>query len=364
MKPGLFGINNSNRDLTEKEAWGKNQFNNNFPISLVSYMASKEIDSVYIKMGSKKRTFHDFINIYDLFGDTYKNNSLYFSFETPYLPFQRFSKGSIPRADITTILLGNDNKDDKNLNSLEVKLTALPDHTTYDLDENEYSCEIVIRPDTIVYLAFSLIENWKDNTFKMYEHLKKVEEKIEDFSDEKVVRNHFNLVLDILDDFLNLTIEKQKPLILQPVWKTIGKSPKLANNCLDSFVWSDHAFARLFIDESRGNLSNNLSRINRTCVWLLSMLLDFSKNNKVNYKNIIDTITFNTKNDKAFSLSGKRTHKYLKSDILTQPRIQIGEIQKIILGGGEKFLSPERRFDSAIVSAPGLFERNDKDEKN
>ncbi|MCG7840176.1 HindVP family restriction endonuclease [Staphylococcus epidermidis] len=364
MKPSLFGIKNSNRDLSEKEAWGKNQFNNNFPISLINYMASKKLESVYIKLSSNNTTYHDFIDIFELFGESYTNKFLYFSFETPYLPFQRFSKGSIPRADITTLLLGKNNKDDKVLSSLEIKLTALPDHTTCDLNEDEYSCEIVIRPDTIVYLAFSLVENWKDKPSELYKHLSEVEKNIKDLTDGKEVKKHFQLVLDTLDKILKLTRDNQKPLILQPVWKTIGKSPKLANNCLDSFVWSDHAFAKLFINESRHSSSNNLNRLNRTCIWLYAMLLDFSKNEMINHKNIIDTITFNTKNDKAFSLSGKKTYKYLNCNILTRPRIKIGEIQNIILGGGEKFLSPERRFDSAIVSAPGLFERNDENEKN
>ena len=65
--------------------------------------------------------------------------------------------------------------------------------------------------------------------------------------------------------------------------------------------------------------------------------------------------TFNTKNDKAFAVSGRVTHHFLKSPELTTPRIKKNEIKNIILGGGQNLLSPERRFDAIIYSSPDLF---------
>ena len=40
---------------------------------------------------------------------------------------------------------------------------------------------------------------------------------------------------------------------------------------------------------------------------------------------------------------------------LTKPRIRKDEIKKIILGGGQNLLSPERRFDAIIYNSPDLF---------
>ncbi|MFR9502798.1 MAG: HindVP family restriction endonuclease, partial [Rikenellaceae bacterium] len=45
VKPNLFGLKYSNRDFSNKDAWGKNQFNSSFPASLLVYMYSKDIDS-------------------------------------------------------------------------------------------------------------------------------------------------------------------------------------------------------------------------------------------------------------------------------------------------------------------------------
>lgn len=40
---------------------------------------------------------------------------------------------------------------------------------------------------------------------------------------------------------------------------------------------------------------------------------------------------------------------------LAKPRIEKKDIRKIILGGGQNLLSPERRFDAIIFNSPELF---------
>ncbi len=87
------------------------------------------------------------------------------------------------------------------------------------------------------------------------------------------------------------------------------------------------------------------------------MLYDFAVTGKINHKAVIDSLTYDTKNDKAFSVSGMITRKYLASEQLTRPRVKKAEIKNIILGGGEKLLSPERRFDAALFDGAGLFGR-------
>ncbi|WP_242026087.1 HindVP family restriction endonuclease [Anabaena sp. FACHB-1391] len=39
VQVGLFGLTHSNRDFSQRESWGKNQFNNSFPASLACYTA-------------------------------------------------------------------------------------------------------------------------------------------------------------------------------------------------------------------------------------------------------------------------------------------------------------------------------------
>jgi hypothetical protein len=41
---------------------------------------------------------------------------------------------------------------------------------------------------------------------------------------------------------------------------------------------------------------------------------------------------------------------------LVKPSIRKDEIKKILLGGGHKFLSPERRFDAILYFSSDIFE--------
>ena len=85
------------------------------------------------------------------------------------------------------------------------------------------------------------------------------------------------------------------------------------------------------------------------------MLLDFAIEGRIPYADIIKTLSYNAQTDKAFALNGANTNQYMACAELTNPRIKKDEIRNIVLGGGQNFLSPERRFDAVIVSNPELF---------
>lgn len=144
---------------------------------------------------------------------------------------------------------------------------------------------------------------------------------------------------------------------MQPSWKTEGKNPILAANCLDVFVWSNLAFTQLFLDVARKEITaeRKITRQVRTAIWLFKMLYDFSLDGQINHRTVIDGLSYDTKNDKAFAVSGRVTHPYMAGEILTTPRITKSQIKEIILGGGQNLLSPERRFDAIIFNSPDLF---------
>lgn len=85
------------------------------------------------------------------------------------------------------------------------------------------------------------------------------------------------------------------------------------------------------------------------------MLNDIILNGRFNHLQIIDELSYNTKNDKAFASAGNITNKYMLSPRLIKPLITKEEIKNIILGGGQNLLSPERRFDAIIFNSPELF---------
>jgi len=143
--------------------------------------------------------------------------------------------------------------------------------------------------------------------------------------------------------------------MLQPIWKTEGKNLTLHSNAFDIFVWSNFAFTRLFFREANSTRIR-VSRGARSVAWLFKMLYDFALKGKIDHKKIIDGMSFNTRNDKAFAVNGMVTQPLMASPELLMPRVKREEIKNIIRGGGERLLSPERRLDAAILNTHGLFD--------
>ena len=347
--PRLFGITHSNRNFRLADTWGKNQFNSSFPAALVAYLYSKKLKCVYLKTDANNRTYHDYICPSVLFGIAPTDNNTFYAFESVYTQYTPYYIGNTPRIDLVI----QDRVTGQCLKGLEVKLTALPDNSTCDFtSESLYSCEIVIRPDTISYLACSIAKNFANNRNTLTNILGDFNSV--DWDDESDVLSKYNYFVSAIDRVIKHLHSNQEPLVLEPVWKTNGKSPSLANNCLDVFVWSNLAIIHLFTDFDNTSI-RRIGRTERTLVWLVKMLWVFSLSGQFDADTIIDQLSFNTKNDKAFSVNGRITHPLLTCSELTTPRIQKSEIKNIILGGGQNLLSPERRFDAIIFNSPDLF---------
>ncbi|MDY6782751.1 MAG: HindVP family restriction endonuclease [Cyanobacteriota bacterium] len=356
-EPGLFGLRHSNRDFTQQEAWGKNCFNSSLPASLCSYLYSQNLDNVYLTLNSDLEIEHSSISTDTFYCISPDSDNLFYAFETQFTPYQKYLIGTLPGVDLVTQARDTGGC----LRAIEIKLTALPDNTTCQLAEDYYGCEIVIRPDTIVYLACSLVDIFNPNSpTPIFSTDGRFAEEILDWSEPNAVIPYIPSMINAIDLVLLSILKHQQPFLMQPIWKTQGKSPKLSENCLDVFVWSNFAFTRLFMDLTKMEIRKfgyvrNISRHTRTLIWLFKMLYDFSINDFVNYGKIINALSYNTKNDKAFAVSGRFTHSYMKSEALRNPRIKKQEIKDIIVGGGQNLLSPERRFDAIIYNSPDLF---------
>lgn len=134
---------------------------------------------------------------------------------------------------------------------------------------------------------------------------------------------------------------------------------RLKEGCLDVFMWSNLSIIQMCCMEDSFDIKK-LNRFNRTIIWLYKMLLDYVTYNMFDYKRIIRLQSYNLANDKAFALSGTKTHAFLQGDEIANPRISKYEIKNIILGGGQELLSPERRFDAVLVNSPDIFVEDDK----
>lgn len=357
--PGLFGQthNNSSRDYTDEECWGKNQFNSSFPASLVAYMSYKGVKPVYLKTDAENNVIHSYISGTELYGiDPIAENAFY-HFETAFPAYSKFYTGEAEKIDLVMM----DSNTDKLLTALEIKLTALPDSTTKKKTEDKYSCEIVVRPPTINFIACSICNNFKtsNDREKLREFLSIVP-KINHWEEPEEVIPHYEKILEAIQNISSYLVDKQTPLIVEPVWKTKGSKGILADDCLDVFVWSDLAVIQMCANGEKTHRNkageiDKITRAMRTIIWIYLMLLDYTIYGQFDYRRIVRLHSYNLANDKGYSISGSQTYKYLHCDELTTPRISKYEIKNIILGGGQNYLSPERRFDAVIVNSPDLF---------
>lgn len=352
IKPGLFGQKHSSRDYTKAECWGKNQFNSSFPASLVAYMYSKNMKPVYIKTDEQNNIFHTTIESNELLGIDPLCDEAYYNYEAGFAPYEKFYQGEREKIDLVMM---NNNTNDL-LSGLEVKLTALPDNTTKNQPETEWGTEIVMRPPTICFLACSICANYE--TLADKERLRKMLRNVPQINHWEEIDEVLPHYTKILNSILAISTDmnaKQKPLILQPIWKTEGSKMRLKDDCLDVFVWSNLSIIQMCCTEESKNL-RKLNRFHRTIVWLYKMLLDFVTYDTFDYKRIIRLQSYNLANDKAFALPGTKSHAFLAGPEITKPRISKFEIKNIILGGGQDLLSPERRFDAVLVNSPDIFE--------
>jgi len=293
------------------------------------------------------------ISMEGVFGLKPLSPNLYYSFESDFAPWRTMVVSRPERIDLVTM---DTERNNECVRPIEIKLTALPDNQTANLTDDKYGSEIVVRSPSILHLALSIAKNYQTERAELRNQLERIYERKninwEKFAEAKP---HIESLAEIIDSILKMKMKQQSPFLLQPVWKTEKKTLHMADDCFDIFVWSDFAFTRLFMDKIKAD-RERISRRMRTVVWLSKMLYDYSLRGKIDYGQVIGTYIYDTKNDKAFALGGNLTNLYMSCNELTRPRISKYDLKKIILGGGEKFLSPERRLDAAILASLELFD--------
>lgn len=351
----LFGIQNSNRSGID--LWGKNQFNSTFPLSLACYMREKNIPVIYLTLDENLNVIPIELSVNDLFGTTLPTSDLYYSFETQFDPYKTITYDSIERVDLVVSEKNIDSKKrtipGEQFRALEVKLTVVPDNSTHALDEELWAPEIVIRPATTMYCALGTAISCKDYKKEIRDIFEPICNNIKSWGNETEASLLLPNLLKALDNFQGKFYKYQIPTIMQPIWKTQGKTPFLHDNAFDIFVWSDFALARLFIDLAKKSKENNISRHARSALRLGRFLFEYSRSGKVHLHNIYSEMTYSYQSDKEFSVSGRVTHRYMKHSRLRNPILSKDIIKKIILNGGERNLSPERRFDQSIYFSSG-----------
>lgn len=118
-------------------------------------------------------------------------------------------------------------KNNSSLRGIEIKLTALPDNSTCNLSDDKFSCELVIRPDTIVYLACSIAKHFQDNLANLISLIGEGFDAIEDWKEGINILSAVSKISAAIDRIILHILDTQEPLVMQPIWKTEGKALNL-----------------------------------------------------------------------------------------------------------------------------------------
>ena len=344
MASGLFGIENSNR--TVDNHWGKNCFNSSFPTATACYMLANNIPAIYIKLdyiNGELCVVADEIPINQVFNcGTRLPNDLYFSFESTYEPYQQYSFDAIDGIDLVV-------KDTNNnfLTPLEVKLTVLPTDQTSRQSEDRWGCELVIRSATTSYCALGMYDSVKNNSRHIREIFEDACSSIQMWDNDFEMTHKMPSLCNSINAFQREYYHNQKPLLMQTIWKTQGKSPILADQAFDVVVWSDYAFSRLFIDGA-SEPATTMSRPMRATARLARCIWELSKSGRIRMVDIYRQMAFGNQTDKEFAIGGSKWRQYVTSNRIVRPILPKTVVNDIIEEGYIERLSPERRFDQTL----------------
>lgn len=344
MSSGLFGIHHSNRAVDDH--WGKNCFNSSYPTATACYMLANNIPAIYIRLDEvdgKLCVVADEIPISQVFNCGIKSpQELFFSFESVYDPYQKYSFDAIDGIDLVVKdLAGNF------LSPLEVKLTVLPTDQTSKQPEERWGCELVIRAATTLYCALGMFDSVEDHSRHIREIFEDACSSIQMWDNDYEMTHKMPLLCQSLNNFQREYYTHQKPLLMQTVWKTQGKSPALADRAFDIVIWSDYAFSRLFIDGS-DDVANTMSRPMRATARLARCLWELSKSGKIRVVDIYRQMAFGNQTDKEFAIGGSKWRQYVTADRIVRPILPKTVVNEIIEPGYISKLSPERRFDQTL----------------
>lgn len=347
----LYGIEHSNR--TGSDLWGKNQFNSTFPTAISCYMRDHDIPPVYLCIGEGGVFQNIELSFNEIWGTVRPNAELFFSFESRFHRFEEVLHGPLERVDLVVSNLSVDEtgelREGAQLQPLEVKLTVIPDEATHSLAEEQWGTEIVFRPATTKYCAMSMAFHCRAEREMIRQIFEGPLGGVKDWGNEVEAKAVLAAAIGCLENFKEALFCHQAPLVMQPIWKTEGKSPVLAENAFDVFIWSDFGLLSLIIDQARGSLAaNDIKRPARSALRIARFLFEYGRAGNGHISNIYDQMTYGKQSDKCFSVNGHVTRRYMNHPRIISPAIKREVVNQIILDGGENLLSPERRFDQSI----------------
>ena len=346
-QPRLFGIAHSNR--SPNEMWGKNCFNSAFPTALACYMWARGISPVYVRAtvdGGVLSVENAEIGVGEIFNAPAeaRGEDLRFEFEAQFAPYAKYAQNpaEMDGADLV-VRRGN-----KWLRPLQIKLTVVPDDGTSRKSREHWGPEIVLRPADTCACALGIYHRVAERVEEVREIFRDPCANIQHWDNHTEISVRRDALFACVEKFLSTFHERQQPYLLQQIWMTEGKNPMLAANAFDIFAWSDYALMTAYLLQAKTEGGKDIDRATRAVIRFARMQYELATTGKIHLRRINREMDFGKQTDREVSISGRMSGNYMTSPRRVSPILPPEALSEIILNGGHKMLSPERRFDQTV----------------
>ncbi len=358
--PVPFRMSQSDLDFSKPGTggWGKNKFNNVFPVALCCFMDHLGLDLPYVVARSDGRVGRvemSRTSVSEMLG--IRPDAAKFAFEVPFAPFEVFVHGNPNKSDLVVM-----DAEGKHIRPLEIKLTVVPDSQTVRLSRDQQGPEFVTRPLMIELLAANICRGYgtggRSNLNEiLLQHLGNPNNW--DWRNEREMFLHLRKVAEALSAVVLSEAVSEQPMVMQPIWRTVSDSMALDEAAFDCFVWSDGALATVYAQsayENAASKTRRISRESRSAIWLIKMLWDYSTAGQLTMNDVVHAIAYSSQQDKAGAFGGRTMHRYLRGEELLQPRVRRELLPEIIGRSGATYRNPERRLDASLFMAASIEE--------
>ena len=331
------------------QQYGKNQFNSCFPISLLTWMADRDIPAVLVcgtQSGTEECVELARVHLREIL-TLPPTGQAYWDFEKPFPPFGPYFEDGPSHLD--AVLLTREGG--AALHTLEIKLTVVPDSTTKTREQAEWRPEIVVRPTVVAHIATSLFHRASDNLrTEIARRIRALD--IRSWGNRVELLASRDQLLTIACALLDGSLQGQFPILLNSLWFTNGQSPEIIDPGFDSVIWTDSAWLRVLIEKASTD-SVTVTRHDRALWQVLRMFSQMSNLGSAQITQILDEMTFDLQSDKSFSISGSGLRNIIPDNQWSDLNIPLVARQCLteILQGGPEALSPERRLDQSLYFA-------------
>ena len=264
-EPRLYGIRRSNMRPSRQLA--REMFPTTFSAALMNHMGDRGLPLNYIRVGPVCRTEVSEIPLEEVYGclpgdvpDTE------FCFRSVYDPFAEMARNA-PESDLVL-------RDARGipLGRMDIRMTVVPDSHTRDLPHDLMAPEVNMTTRHLVLCALSMAESLEPVSDEALDILRRDIPDDLDWSDWSQVGEVVETVVDNLDRLESTFHNLQRPAQVQTIWRADGESPRMAEDAMVAFAWSDMALTTLFLDSRTRSKDGSCTRPLRAAVRLHRIL--------------------------------------------------------------------------------------------